>query len=298
MSEKSIIELQAQEHEIINPNHFESDEEYVIHLMHLADYTKAQAITNGKDVLDLGCNSGYGTDLLSGTAKSIVGVDVSPLAIATAIKKFKKSNAKFRLVDGVSLPFNDNSFDVVTSFQVIEHLVDYDNYFNEIKRVLRPNGVLVLTTPNAEIRVKHGAKPWNRFHIHEFRVDEFGIFLQKYFLHSQVIGQLADGITYTTEYQRCISAREASGPRNHSQLKTLIRALLPDALVMHLRTYNLNKRKEKAAAGLPVDRTKYSLNDFFYQESNIDSCLSLVSCCSNIKAEKEKAIQAFLASGN
>ena len=293
MSVQSVIKLQSEEHDIINPDFFASKEDYVIHLMHLSDYQRAQSIVSDKVVLDLGCNSGYGTNLLSEKAIKIIGVDVSSLAIETAKSKYKKNNLNFQLVDGIKLPFEDATFDAVTSFQVIEHLVDYEIYFNEIKRVLRPSGVLILTTPNAEIRVKSGQKPWNRFHVHEFSIVELGELVKKYFDFSTVIGQHANGLSYSTEYERCIRARDAIVSKRFT-IKRFIRDSLPDPLVEYLRSLKSKAPSNKSGYLSDEEKKNYSLSDFFYKNSNNDVALSLVACCSNNKTSKNAAVKNFI----
>ncbi|MBW4057275.1 MAG: class I SAM-dependent methyltransferase, partial [Proteobacteria bacterium] len=208
MDNKSTIKLQAEEHDIINDDHFFSIEEYVLHLMHRSDYERAQRLVSSKVVLDLGCNCGYGTNLLSQSCNSIIGVDVSPTAIETAKSKYRRNDLSFKIVDGITLPFETDTFDVVTSFQVIEHLTDYNVYFSEVRRVLKPDGLLLLTTPNAAIRVKPGAKPWNRFHVHEFRGDELAKFLRGYFPLVEVFGKFAAEHVYAIEYNRCVAAKD------------------------------------------------------------------------------------------
>ena len=294
MTVQSVIKLQSEEHDIINPDFFSTKEDYVIHLMHLSDYQRAQTIVSEKSVLDLGCNSGYGTNLLGEKATKIIGVDVSPLAIETAKSKYKKTNLTFQLVDGIRLPFDDATFDAVTSFQVIEHLVDYEIYFSEIKRVLRPNGVLILTTPNAEIRVRLGQKPWNRFHVHEFRIAELRELLTKYFDFSEVVGQHANGLSYSTEYERCIRARDASASKNNFNIKRVILNLLPESLVNYLRSYKSKSSSVKSVLLSDEEKKNYSLSDFFYKNSNNDVALSLVACCSNNKISKNAAVKNFI----
>jgi len=293
MTVQSVIKLQSEEHEIINPDVYASREEYVINLMHLSDYHRARATVSNKDVLDLGCNSGYGTNILSNECKSIVGVDVSPMAIQTAKSKYKKSNLDFCVGDGIKLPFNDNSFDAITSFQVIEHLVDYENYFKEIKRVLRPSGILILTTPNAEIRVRPGNKPWNRFHVHEFVGKELDELLSKYFSFTQVIGQFAKKSTFLVEYNRCIKARDAITSVNQSKtLKGVIVNLLPVSFANFLRS--ILKKSDIAVALSESEMSKYSVDDFYYQDGNLDKSISLVACCSNSKDSLTGFTQTFL----
>ena len=201
------LRIQAEEHEVIKADGFKTQEEYVLHLMHQSDYEVAASLACAKTVLDLGCNGGYGTNVLGAACKAVTGVDVSPAAINAAKDKYNSGNLSFLLVDGLTLPFASSSYDMVTSFQVIEHLADYDLYFSEIKRVLRPGGLLLLTTPNAAIRVHPGQKPWNPFHVHEFRASELADLVENHFEFAHVLGQWASETTHAVEYNRCVNAR-------------------------------------------------------------------------------------------
>ncbi|NIT54612.1 MAG: class I SAM-dependent methyltransferase, partial [candidate division Zixibacteria bacterium] len=136
-----------------------------LHLIHKKAYEKASEFTKEKTVLDLGCNTGYGSHILKGACKEIIGVDVSEKAIKIANELYGNDGVEFSVIDGKRLPFKENRFDVVVSFQVIEHIVDQGEYLKEIKRVLVPGGKIIFTTPNRLIRLYPDMKPWNEFHV-------------------------------------------------------------------------------------------------------------------------------------
>lgn len=142
---------------------------YVIYLMHAASYRFAEQYCHGKQVLDLGCGSGYGAYAIADKAKDVYAVDVSAEAIEYARRKYVKSNIKFGVIKpDKRLPFSDRSFDVVLSFQVIEHVENDVKYLAEAERVLRDDGVLVLITPDRQLRLFPGQRPWNRWHLREY----------------------------------------------------------------------------------------------------------------------------------
>lgn len=295
MDNKATIKLQAEEHEIINDDYFSSVEEYVLHLMHNSDYTRALHLVSGKTVLDLGCNCGYGTNLLSQSCASITGVDVSPAAIETAKKKYQRSNLSFTVVNGITLPFEDHSIDVITSFQVIEHLVDYNAYFSEIRRVLKPDGLVLLTTPNAAIRVKPGAKPWNRFHMHEFRGDELTKLLCTHFPHVEVLGQFATERAYMIEYNRCVAARDRTDISSQPSLKSQLVNMLPASLANSLRALRASFNGKTPEPLNEEIMAQFSTKDFLYRTSNLDASLSLVACCACSDDALDRATKTFLA---
>ena len=294
VNNKSTLKLQAEEHDIIDDENFASLEEYVLHLMHQSDYERAQKLVVGKIVLDLGCNSGYGTNLLSQTCNRVTGADVSPNAIETANGKYHRENLSFQLIDGISLPFESASFDVVRSFQVVEHIADYYAYFGEITRVLKPDGILLLTTPNAAIRVKPGSKPWNPFHTHEFRGAELEKFLQNYFPLVKVLGQFATDKAYAIEFNRCIRARDQGDISLQQGLKSKIVSYIPLPIAIELRRVRSRFTVQKPTPLLDKSKKEFSTADIFYRSSDLDSCLSLIASCSSSAAIQNMASEAFM----
>jgi len=100
----------------------------------------------GKKVLDLGCGVGYGAQMLSKMGKEVVAVDVSSDAIDYA--KAKYPGPSFVIASGEKLPFSDKYFDSVIAYDVIEHVEDQDAFLDEIRRVLKKEGTLFISTPN------------------------------------------------------------------------------------------------------------------------------------------------------
>jgi ubiquinone/menaquinone biosynthesis C-methylase UbiE len=145
---------------------------------HVARYMAASDIVKGKAVLDIASGSGYGTAILAEYAKSVVGVDVSQDAINFAKKEYPGENITYKKSDGKTIPFKDNIFDVAVSFETIEHLEDYNFFMQEIRRVLKSNGLFILSTPN-ELEFAEG----NHFHLHEFKQDELIELTKKYYNH-------------------------------------------------------------------------------------------------------------------
>lgn len=156
---------------IIAENYQSDDESYLIYLMHVATYKYSLNYVTGKKVLDYGCGSGYGTALISSACSQVVGVDVSSEAVAHAKSHFFAPNLSYLQIEraeSASLPFPDVSFDVVLSFQVIEHVEDVKAYLREIKRVLVPGGYALIATPDRSGRLFSFQKPWNIWHLREY----------------------------------------------------------------------------------------------------------------------------------
>lgn len=150
----------------------------------------ATNIGNRPAVLDIGCGSGYGTAALAEPASSATGIDLAPDALAYARSHYQGPNLRFVAASALALPFPDASFDLVTAFEVIEHLHQGTPLLAEAHRVLRPEGVLLVSTPNktyyAETRVQQGPNP---FHLHEFECDEFLRDVTKVFSHCAILVQ-------------------------------------------------------------------------------------------------------------
>jgi SAM-dependent methyltransferase len=164
-----MTELEVSGERLIEDAYMQSLDAYVIYIMHIASYNFARKFCDGKVVLDLGCGSGYGVARMAGHAERVVGVDVDSDAISFARERYARQNVSFAKIEAEApLPFADDSFDVVLSFQVIEHVSDDGRYLDEACRVLKPGGVMVVVTPDREHRLLPGQRPWNRWHIREY----------------------------------------------------------------------------------------------------------------------------------
>jgi ubiquinone/menaquinone biosynthesis C-methylase UbiE len=158
---------------------------------HTARYSFALPYIKDKKVLDIACGTGYGLAFLKSTAKSVTGVDVDAVAAKQALSECD-AKARVLLGDGTNLPFVDESFDVVTSFETLEHLHERALFLSELKRVLKPNGLLILSTPNAYYTKPINGKPTNRFHIFEYRTEELKAELESQFTLQKFVGQTLD----------------------------------------------------------------------------------------------------------
>lgn len=154
---------------------------------HIHSYLYASQFAGEADILDAGCGSGYGTEMLASCAgrHRITGIDASPDAIRYCRLVRKRANLRFARMDVRSMAFPDESFDLVTSFEVIEHFAEYEAFLTEVMRILRPGGHFVLATPNGTNRRLRGIQ--NPYHIHEFTYDELRAVLSRYFSQVQVL---------------------------------------------------------------------------------------------------------------
>lgn len=149
---------------------------------HLARYRFAETLASGRRVLDAGCGTGYGIDLLAERAESACGIDQSQETLNWATAKYSSGKSTFAQADCAVLPFRDDSFDLVTAFEVIEHLSNWKGLLLEARRVLTDSGQLLVSTPNRLYSEESRAEP-NEFHVHEFDYAEFRQELEAVFPH-------------------------------------------------------------------------------------------------------------------
>jgi SAM-dependent methyltransferase len=124
----------------------------------------------GREVLEAGCGEGYGADLIAGVARRVVAVDYDEAAVAHVRRRY--AHVEVVQANLAELPLSDASVDVVVNFQVIEHLWDQAQFVAECARVLRPSGLLMVSTPNRITFSPGRDTPINPFHTRELNADE------------------------------------------------------------------------------------------------------------------------------
>lgn len=174
---------------------------------HMHRYALALELVQGKTVLDAACGEGYGSALLAGRAESVTGVDISEQAVRHASERYSADNLAFRAADCCALPFDDDSFDCVVSFETLEHLENQQQLLSEFRRVLKDDGFLVISSPDKAVYTdQHGND--NEFHVKELYRDELNDLLtghfpalhwfrQRLMFHSVIWSEkLREGVTY------------------------------------------------------------------------------------------------------
>jgi GT2 family glycosyltransferase/SAM-dependent methyltransferase len=160
---------------------------------HLHRYLWAQELVAGKQVLDLACGEGYGSAILARSAQRVVGVDIDARSIEHAARNYRAPGLEFQVADARELSaFADESFDVVVGFEMIEHVDEQERVLREADRVLRPAGLLILSTPNREVYNAEREAP-NPFHVTELSEPELRSLLTGTFEHAAVSEQRTFG---------------------------------------------------------------------------------------------------------
>ena len=155
---------------------------------HLHRYFFAREFCQDRDVLDVAAGEGYGSAYLAQKARTVVGVELSAEMVAHAAASYMQPNLTFRQGDARRLEFAADSFDVVTSFETIEHFLEQEAFLDEVRRVLRPNGVFIVSSPNRDVYSPPGSSA-NPFHAKELCRDEFEALLRPRFGHCDFYSQ-------------------------------------------------------------------------------------------------------------
>ena len=159
-----------------------------VQIEHMHRYALALKLVEGHSVLDIACGEGYGSNILAGKAASVVGVDICEDAVRHAREKYIRKNLNFIQGDCTDIPLGDASVEVVVSFETIEHHDQHDEFLSEIKRVLVPGGLLIISSPDRrEYSDVTGYD--NEYHVKELYLSEFDALLKQHFSYQTLLGQ-------------------------------------------------------------------------------------------------------------
>jgi ubiquinone/menaquinone biosynthesis C-methylase UbiE len=140
-------------------------------------------------ILDIACGNGYGTYVLSNAVhQTVIGGDIDTITISECEQRFKKKNLKYQVLDATKLAFEDNTFDVVVSFETIEHTTQFNKVLSEFKRVTKAEGVIFISTPNILVN-SPGGEVLNPFHTQEWAYEELMEILSNAFSDVKLFGQ-------------------------------------------------------------------------------------------------------------
>ncbi len=146
-------------------------------------------------------------------------------------------------------------------------------FFAEIRRVVRPGGRVILTTPNAPMRLHPGTKPWDPFHVREFSAEELKALLVRYFPKVEILGLFAVKPIYNVEYERIRILRERARIRQSPEGNSLSGRV--NLFLLHLQAelgkkiHNLDRRFQQ----------KYTSRDLYYKRDHLDVALDLMAVC-------------------
>src|ERR1700741_5432830 len=144
-----------------------------------------------REVLEAGCGEGYGADLIAGVARRVIALDYDEAAVAHVRARYPRVEVLHGNL--AELPLADASVDVVVNFQVIEHLWDQAQFVGECARVLRPSGLLMVSTPNRITFSPGRDTPVNPFHTRELNAAELSELLEGGGFEVRMIGGVFHG---------------------------------------------------------------------------------------------------------
>jgi len=248
-------------------------DEYVMYLRHLFAYQFSKKyLQKDFEVLDLGCGEGYGTDLLSQSVNSIIGIDVDPEVVKYAQEKYGSQNCRFEVYDGAMIRYQEKKFDVITSFQVIEHVKDDHLFIEEIHRLLKPGGWFIMTTPNKTMRMRPLQKPFNRFHIREYYPHELRNLLEKKFSRVDIFGVSGNEQIMLMETKRIDQVQK--------NLNNPIKNWIPEKVRSSVKgTLKSIKSKFKSSSGGGSFVKQFHVEDFFVIKNDVYRGLDLLGVC-------------------
>ena len=214
------------------------------------------------DVLEIGCGEGYGLEFIYKNANSVTVIDKSK----SVLDKIKRKHPKITVLKQKIPPLRnlkDNSFDIVISFQVIEHIKDANLFIKEIHRVLKPNGKAYITTPNSKKTIARN--PW---HHKEFNYNEIDSLLKNTFSNYSIMG-IEGNLKTSKYYERNKEAVEKILRYDIFNFQTKIPSFLLKIPYEILNRINRNYllRKNKALVK-EIDLNDYKLND--YSDKTLD----------------------------
>jgi SAM-dependent methyltransferase len=225
---------------------------------HLARYRFAQEqIAAGQHGLDAGCGTGYGTHLLSQKSAFTLGIDYAPQALEYARAHFAGERLAFATMNCHRLALADASFDWIISLEVFEHLEEADAFLSECRRVLRPGGRMILSTPNRASWDLHMRSIEKNYEYHINMMDKRGLLaaLRKHFERVELYGQWRRG----------------------NWLHATLRAL--DVFNLRLRLFS-PKRQEKLqqAMGVPAGE-KVPAEAWVFRKAQLNQANHFVAVC-------------------
>ncbi|MFM0354489.1 glycosyltransferase [Paraburkholderia nemoris] len=199
-----------------------------IELEHLHRYLCAAELSAQKDVLDIASGEGYGSSILARLARSVIGVDISEEAVRHAQQKYRDQNLEYRAGSAAQIPLADASVDLVVSFETIEHHDQHEAMMSEIKRVLRPGGLLVMSSPDKRV---YSDIPGfsNPYHVKELTRGEFELLMKTWFANVSMYGQR---IVYGSALLAEEGGQVVSFAKEHGEVKRSVGLVDPMYLIV------------------------------------------------------------------
>lgn len=157
----------------------------IVFSRHRFAYEYVQPFVQDKTVIDVGCGTGYGCKTLAEKAKLVCGIDYDEEAVSYCNKNYAAPNIQYIEMDANSLKL-DTQFDIAVTFQVIEHMQNLDKFVEQLKQVVKPDGLIFISTPNVKQPQKE--KEANPFHFNEMNYTQFQELISEKFSSFEILG--------------------------------------------------------------------------------------------------------------
>lgn len=224
----------------------------VVFSRHQFAYRYARQFVRDKNVLDVGCGTGYGCKILAEQANRVLGIDHDASAVEYCRRHYGAPNVDFQHLDVTSLNLNDK-FDVAVSFQVIEHVRDTDDFVRRIRSAVKVGGLILISTPN--VKTMHPSGDRNPFHFSEMNYEEFTELMERHFDDYRILG---------------------IGYQSGNWLRSIVQKL---PFYRRLGLLIRRESKVKALAAKAMDATRFDVLD----ERITDQAIDLLAVCTNQK---------------
>ncbi|MBI2021324.1 class I SAM-dependent methyltransferase [Candidatus Daviesbacteria bacterium] len=235
-------------------------------LEHIQRYQFSKPFIKNKKVLDLGCGTGYGSfELINLGAKQVYAVDIDKQAISFAKRHFQAKNLFFQQASATSLLFPDQSFEIVVSFEVIEHIKDYQSYLKEVFRVLKSQGIFIFSTPNKE----QYRKGTSAYHFKEFSAQELKKLLPKAGFKVRLFGQFFGNKEFRQAQSTYFKRYQILTLGGKKTLKKMLNLFSPQFKA------SIYKAFFKVAPAISPDQ-------IYIKKGGLDQALTLIGVCQKI----------------
>lgn len=236
----------------------------------ISRYEFARKFINKQSIIcDMACGTGYGSHLLSKKANLVIGIDISDEALNFASTMYGNSKTSFLKQSVEATIFQNNTFSEIIAFEMIEHLSKPAAFLREAKRILKPKGVLILSTPNKIVQSPTG-EPMSPYHTKEYAPKELEKLLKMQFTNVQIYGQ-----------KRSVKVDKAYSDFMNSQK---VRQLLVDLDIFKFRKFLTEGRKEIIwqRLGAPFGRASQeyvSTKEYEFSKTKIEECDYIIAIC-------------------
>jgi len=249
---------------IFTPDSKSSSFEQVLFQRHVFAYEETKALAQEQDILEIGCGSAYGTQILANVAKKVIAIDIDKDLIQNLSQNASGKNGspiEYLNFDGTKFPFPNRHFSLVVFFQVIEHVPDDRIFLAEVKRILKTGGLALLTTPNRLTRLQKKQKPFNNFHYREYSPVDLKNLIEGVGFSCALKGVFGDANTHAFEKKRL--------EKYQTWIYRYLVQNLPRKVQMVLKAFVL---KFSAGEGGPVFEGQ---PHYEFRQEGLDDCLDL-----------------------